>query len=53
MTSVYDMASRVIKREYRTKANSPSGPIADQDTFTYDAASRKQEPGEPGDTAYY
>jgi len=40
MTSVYDMASRVLKRQYRTKANSPSGPIADQDTFGYDRASR-------------
>ena len=40
MTSVYDMASRVLRREYRLKANSPSGPIADQDSFTYDAASR-------------
>ncbi len=34
------MASRVLSRDYRLKANSPSGTIADQDTFTYDSSSR-------------
>lgn len=49
---VYDMAGRMLTREYRTLANSTvatpnigvgpfvSGNIADQDTFTYDAAGR-------------
>ncbi len=50
---VYDMSSRMLRREYRTLANSPvdwaaspissatsPGPITDQDTFTYDNASR-------------
>ena len=36
----YDLAGRVTQRDYRTAANSPSGTIADSDTFTYDAASR-------------
>jgi len=40
MTSVYDMASRLLRREYRLKVNSPTGLIADQDTMTYDRASR-------------
>lgn len=40
ITLVYDLASRMTRREYRTQANSPSGAIADQDTFTYDSASR-------------
>ncbi|HMO94450.1 MAG TPA: hypothetical protein PKD64_19885, partial [Pirellulaceae bacterium] len=39
-TPVYDMASRLLQRDYRTKANSPSGTIADSDVMTYDAASR-------------
>jgi hypothetical protein len=30
----------MLRREYRTRANSPSGAIADQDTFTYDPAGR-------------
>ncbi|HMO16398.1 MAG TPA: hypothetical protein PKA83_19930, partial [Pirellulaceae bacterium] len=34
------MASRLLQRDYRTKANSPSGTIADSDVMTYDAASR-------------
>jgi RHS repeat-associated protein len=40
ITHVYDMGSRLLKKEYRTMANSPSGTIASQDTFTYDAGSR-------------
>ncbi len=49
---VYDMAGRMLAREYRTLANSTiatpntglgpfvTGNIADQDTFTYDAAGK-------------
>ena len=51
---VYDMAGRMLTREYRSLANSPvgwtpssvvpsevqPGPITDQDTFTYDNAGR-------------
>ena len=49
---VYDMAGRMLAREYRTLANSTiatpnagvgpfvTGNIADQDTFTYDAAEK-------------
>ena len=37
---VYDVAGRLLARDYRTKANSPNGTIADSDTFTYDAAGR-------------
>src|SRR6056297_1175347 len=40
VTHVYDAAGRLLSRDYRTQANSPSGPIADSDTFSYDAASR-------------
>lgn len=40
VTYTYDLAGRLLKREYRTLANSPSGTIADTDTFTYDAARR-------------
>ncbi len=40
ITLVYDLAARMLRREYRTQANSPSGAIADQDTFTYDAVGR-------------
>ncbi|MEM6259385.1 MAG: RHS repeat-associated core domain-containing protein [Planctomycetota bacterium] len=43
----YDLASRLLTRDYRTAANStlggdglPSGGIADTDTFTHDDASR-------------
>ncbi len=39
-TLVYDMASRLLQRDYRTKANSHSGKIADSDVMTYDATSR-------------
>ncbi len=40
VTFVYDLAGRLTAREYRTAANSPTGPIADQDVFAYEAASR-------------
>ncbi len=32
----YDLAGRMTSRNYRTKVNSPSGTIADSDTFTFD-----------------
>ena len=38
---MYDMASRLLRREYRTAANSPEGDIADRDVFEYDNASRR------------
>ena len=37
-THEYDLAGRVSHRDYRTRANSPSGTISDITTFTYDAA---------------
>ena len=37
---VYDVAGRLLARDYRTKANSANGTIADSDTFSYDAAGR-------------
>ncbi len=40
VTYNYDLAGRLTSRDYRTVANSPSGTIADSDTFTYDAAGR-------------
>ncbi len=40
MTLVYDMASRITRRDYRDPANSPNGTIADSDTFTFDNAGR-------------
>src|SRR5690606_11447144 len=40
ITHVYDLAGRRTSREYRTLANSPSGTIADSDTFTYDGMGR-------------
>ncbi|MDX1927138.1 MAG: hypothetical protein SFV81_11505, partial [Pirellulaceae bacterium] len=39
-TMNYDLAGRLTSRNYRTFANSPSGTIADTDSFTYDKASR-------------
>jgi RHS repeat-associated protein len=36
----YDLAGRMTSRNYRTRANSPSGTIADTDTFTFDKAGR-------------
>jgi RHS repeat-associated protein len=40
LTHSYDLAGRMNRRDYRTAANSPSGTIADSDTFTFDRASR-------------
>ena len=40
VTYVFDLAGRLTQRDYRTRVNSPSGPIADSDVFTYDLASR-------------
>ncbi len=40
ITLLYDLAGRTTSREYRTQANSPAGPVSDQDTFTHDAAGR-------------
>lgn len=36
----YDMVDRLTSRDYRTAANSPSGTIADSDTYTYDNVKR-------------
>jgi RHS repeat-associated protein len=36
----YDLAGRMTSRNYRTAANSPTGTIADSDTFTFDRAGR-------------
>jgi YD repeat-containing protein len=38
-TYSYDLAGRMESRSYRTKANSPTGTVADADTFTYDSSS--------------
>ena len=40
-THNYDLASRLTSRDYRTRLNSPSGPITDRDTFEHDDASRQ------------
>ena len=40
VTINYDLAGRMTQRDYRTAANSPSGTIADSDTFTFDKAGR-------------
>ena len=40
VTHVYDLIGRRTAREYRTAANSPAGPIADRDDFSYDDAGR-------------
>ena len=40
VTLDYDLAGRLLQRDYRTRANSPSGTITDSDQFTYDAAGR-------------
>ncbi len=40
VTHLYDAAGRRTTRVYRAAADSPSGTIADQDDFTYDAAGR-------------
>lgn len=36
----YDLAGRLTSSDYRTSANSPSGSIADSDTFTNDNSGR-------------
>ena len=36
----YDLAGRMTSRNYRTAANSPSGTIADTDSFTFDRSGR-------------
>ncbi|MFO0078981.1 MAG: hypothetical protein ACK55N_07825, partial [Planctomycetota bacterium] len=36
----YNLAGQLLSRAYRTRANSPSGTVADSDTFTYDRAGR-------------
>ena len=41
VTFNYDLAGRMTKRDYRLKVNSPSGTIADSDTFTFDKAGRQ------------
>lgn len=40
VTYNYDLAGRLTSRDYRSCVNSPSGTIADTDSFTYDGASR-------------
>jgi len=40
VTHLYDLAGRRTNREYRTLANSPSGTVSDEDTFTYDDGGR-------------
>ncbi len=40
VTQLYDLGGRMTKKEYRLKVNSPSGTLASQDTFTYDADNR-------------
>lgn len=36
----FDLANRLLARNYRTRINSPSGAITDSDSFEYDLASR-------------
>lgn len=38
ITYNYDAAGRLVQKDYRAFADSPSGTIADSDIFTYDAA---------------
>ena len=40
VTMNYNLASQMHQRDYRTLANSPTGTIADSDTFTFDSAGR-------------
>ncbi len=40
VTFNHTMIGSITSRDYRTKANSPSGTIADSDTFTFDAVGR-------------
>ena len=39
-TFTYNLGGQLLSRAYRTRANSPSGTVADSDTFTYDRAGR-------------
>ena len=39
-TFTYNLGGQLLSRAYRTAANSPSGTVADSDTFTYDRAGR-------------
>ena len=40
VTMNYNMASQMHQRDYRTRANSPTGTIADSDEFDFDQAGR-------------
>ena len=40
VTMNFNLASQMTRRDYRTKANSPSGTIADSDTFSFDRSGR-------------
>ena len=40
VTYTFDLAGRMTQRDYRTKAKSPTGTIADSDSFTFDRSSR-------------
>ncbi|TWT68231.1 RHS repeat domain-containing protein [Crateriforma conspicua] len=40
VTFNYDLPGRLTSRQYRTRVNSPSGTVADTDTFTHDNAGR-------------
>ncbi len=40
ITQVYDLGGRLLRKEFRTLANSPAGTLTSQDTYSYDAASR-------------
>ncbi len=43
VTFNHTMAGTITSRNYRTKANSPSGTIADSDTFTFDNLGRMMD----------
>jgi YD repeat-containing protein len=40
VTTIYDMVSRILQRDFRTRANSPSGTISDSDVMTHDRMGR-------------
>ena len=40
VTFSYNLAGHIVQHDYRTKANSPTGTIADSDTYTYDKSGR-------------
>ena len=40
VTMNFNLASQMTRRDYRTKANSPSGTITDRDTFSFDRSGR-------------